>query len=100
MSFQVFLLGSGFRVLKDFKFGFRVPVYWWLRVLKDFLSLGLGSLFFWWFSDVGFRGAEFTTDGLNTVLTLDLFVLGTPKWEFPKIRGALFGGPYNKDPTI
>ena len=22
-----------------------------------------------------------------------------PKWEFPKIRGTLFGGPY-KDPTI
>ena len=22
------------------------------------------------------------------------------KWEFPKIGGALFGGPYNKDPTI
>ena len=44
-GFQVFLLGSGFRVLKDFKFGCRVPVYWWFRVLKDFLSLGLGSLF-------------------------------------------------------
>ena len=22
------------------------------------------------------------------------------KWEFPKIRGTLFGGPYNKDPII
>ena len=22
------------------------------------------------------------------------------KWDFPKIRGKLFGGPYNKDPTI
>ena len=21
-------------------------------------------------------------------------------WEFPKIRGTLFGGPYHKDPTI
>ena len=21
-------------------------------------------------------------------------------WEFPKIRVTLFGGPYNKDPTI
>ena len=20
-------------------------------------------------------------------------------WKFPKIRGTLFGGPYNKDPT-
>ena len=23
-----------------------------------------------------------------------------PVWEFPKIRGTLFGGPYNKDPSI
>ena len=23
-----------------------------------------------------------------------------PKWEFPKIGGTLFWGPYNKDPTI
>ena len=23
-----------------------------------------------------------------------------PKWEFPKIRGTLFWGPYHKDPTI
>ena len=21
-------------------------------------------------------------------------------WQFPKIRGTLFWGPYNKDPTI
>ena len=21
-------------------------------------------------------------------------------WEFPKIRGTVFWGPYNKDPTI
>ena len=21
-------------------------------------------------------------------------------WEFPRIRGTLIGGPYNKDPTI
>ena len=21
-------------------------------------------------------------------------------WKFPKIRGALFWGPYNKDPTM
>ena len=25
--------------------------------------------------------------------------LGGCKWEFPKIRGTLFWGPYNKDPT-
>ena len=24
----------------------------------------------------------------------------TRNWEFSKIRGTLFGGPYNKDPTI
>ena len=29
-----------------------------------------------------------------------LLDLGGPIWEFPKIRGTLFGGPYNKDPTI
>ena len=23
-----------------------------------------------------------------------------PKWEFPKITGTLFWGPYEKDPTI
>ena len=23
-----------------------------------------------------------------------------PIWEFPKIRGTLLWGPYNKDPTI
>ena len=31
------------------------------------------------------------------------FTLGTKRaliWDFPKIRGTLFGGPYNKDPTI
>ena len=22
------------------------------------------------------------------------------KWDFPKIRGTFFWGPYNKDPTI
>ena len=25
---------------------------------------------------------------------------GAPVWEFRKIRGTLFWGPYNKDPTI
>ena len=24
----------------------------------------------------------------------------TDIWEFPKIRGTVFWGPYNKDPTI
>ena len=26
--------------------------------------------------------------------------IGFRVWEFPKIRGTLFWGPYNKDPTI
>ena len=25
--------------------------------------------------------------------------IGGKRWEFPKIRGTLFWGPYNKDPT-
>ena len=40
----------------------------------------------------------------NTFRTgLRLVLLGRtwrPKWEFPKIRGTLIWGPYNKDPTI
>ena len=28
------------------------------------------------------------------------WVCGRVVWEFPKIRGTLFWGPYNKDPTI
>ena len=28
---------------------------------------------------------------------VEIVLLG---WEFPKIRGTLFWGPYNKDPTI
>ena len=26
--------------------------------------------------------------------------LAAQKWEFPTIRGTVFGGLYNKDPTI
>ena len=29
-----------------------------------------------------------------------VLVTGKAMWEFPKIRGTLFWGPYNKDPTI
>ena len=29
-----------------------------------------------------------------------LLGLQSLKWKFPKIRGTLFRGPYNKDPTI
>ena len=31
---------------------------------------------------------------------LELQCFGFTIWEFPKIRGTLFWGPYNKDPTI
>ena len=29
-----------------------------------------------------------------------LVVVEIYKWEFPKMRGTLFWGPYNQDPTI
>ena len=29
-----------------------------------------------------------------------VMVTGSSIWEFPKIRGTLFWGPYKKDPTI
>ena len=29
-----------------------------------------------------------------------LLLVLVPDWEFPKIRGTLFWGPYNKHPTI
>ena len=29
-----------------------------------------------------------------------ILIMKAPIWEFPKIRGTLFGGPYNKEPTI
>ena len=31
--------------------------------------------------------------------SLDIYVGGC-QWEFPKIGGTLFWGPYNKNPTI
>ena len=31
---------------------------------------------------------------------VSLLSYGTVIWEFPKIRGTFFGGPYDKDPTI
>ena len=33
-------------------------------------------------------------------LTQQITGAQTPVWEFPEIRGTLFWGPYNKDPTI
>ena len=39
------------------------------------------------------RGCEGTSFNLKPS-TLDR------KWEFPKTRGTLFRGPYNKDPTV
>ena len=43
-------------------------------------GLGLGFCF-------GFSGFGFVYFGFGM-------------WEFPRIRGTLFGGPYNTDPTI
>ena len=40
----------------------------------------------------GFSGLE----GLN----LGFRMIEGFRWEFPKIGGTLFWGPYNKDPTI
>ena len=37
-----------------------------------------------------FRGAGFRGSGLYF----------NASWEFPRIRGTVFWGPYNKDPTI
>ena len=34
------------------------------------------------------------------IVSFRLRAFGSVIWEFPKIRGTLFGGPYNKDPTI
>ena len=31
---------------------------------------------------------------------VEFWVFGSSKWDFPKIRGTLFWGPDNKDPTI
>ena len=37
-----------------------------------------------------------------SILPVRMFGIERPMWEFPKIRirGTLFWGPYNKDPTI
>ena len=45
-----------------------------------------------------------TTSIVGSSRGLKSFELGfrakVSNWEFPKVRGTLFGGPYNKDPTI
>ena len=48
----------------------------------------------------GFRLFGFCPQGFDT--TLGYLEPGglAMIWEFPKIRGTLFGGPYDKDPTI
>ena len=40
-------------------------------------------------------GSDYTRFGPE----LSQAFLGLPVWEFPKIRGTLFWGPYNNDPT-
>ena len=37
---------------------------------------------------------------LNPELRSHMTITLSLKWEFPKIGGTLFWGPYNKDPTI
>ena len=37
---------------------------------------------------------------LAVTVTLIMAVLASDTWEFPKIAGTVFWGPYNKDPTI
>ena len=39
--------------------------------------------------------------GISGLMVLHFQLYLTPSiWEFPKIRGALSWGPYNKDPAI
>ena len=56
------------------------------RASGDLFATLWVSGFGWWRS-VGLR-ADIWAEGLMSI------------WEFPKIRGTLIGGPYNKDPTI
>ena len=42
----------------------------------------------------GFRAAE-----LGPPLRSDIHAVAMI-WEFPKVKGTVFLGPYNKDPTI
>ena len=45
----------------------------------------------------GFRVQKFPDPLKDPLIPLDMVV---GRWEFPKIRGTLFGGPHNKDLTI
>ena len=56
-----------------------------------------GLLLLW---GLGFHMACYCTR--NWVSSFGFTALGAPTliWEFPKIGGTLFWGPYNKDPTI
>ena len=42
----------------------------------------------------------FRSAGLSDRQSIGRLIHHFLKWEFPKIRGTLFWGPYNKDPTI
>ena len=49
----------------------------------------------------GFSQANTSFQGsYKGALMAHFTVLRAPIREYPKIRGTLFGGPYNKDPTI
>ena len=50
-----------------------------------------------------YRGVSLVSSGFRAVRDWEDdegFLSKTPKRGFPKIRGTLFRGPYNKDPTI
>ena len=50
------------------------------------------------FRGLGLEGLQLTVWGLGS--TFSGLGLGFGIWGFPTIRGTLFWGPYNKDPTI
>ena len=50
--------------------------------------------------EVGLCRKGFTSQGVHMQAPYNLIHASIHTWEFPKIRGTLFRGPYNKDPTI
>ena len=51
------------------------------------------------FEKKGFFRLIVSAEAVGSVSVFDISEFRI-KWEIPKIRGALFWGPYNKDPTI
>ena len=46
------------------------------------------------------EGSRFRVEAVGSRGGAGLEYCTTHIWEFPKIRGTLFWGPYNKDPTV